>query len=161
MLKNLLTELRDVIAHLERAGYFRVAPERKVVRVGKTTDGRRVVKYSDGTFEVAPGHATRERAQTSDAPLVAVGITPQHTHPEQKPRKQIEQKPREKGRKLTRADAVDIYNEDRMSFADLAEIYSVSVSTIIQIKQGYTWWKVTGATPHPRRRSVMRKKSQP
>ena len=124
MLKELLTELRDVFIHLERAGYFRVAP----------------------------GGVTPERARTSDAPLVAVGI--------KQPRRPIEQKPREKGLKLTRADALDIYNEDRLSQAELAKIYSVSMSTIAQIKQGFTWWRVTGATPHPRRSSVTQKKSR-
>lgn len=60
-----------------------------------------------------------------------------------------EHKAKEKGRKLTRADVLDIYKEDRMTYVDIAEIYGITPSTVSHIKTGRIWWKVTGA---PRRK---------
>jgi predicted DNA-binding protein YlxM (UPF0122 family) len=51
---------------------------------------------------------------------------------------------REKGRKLTRQEALDIYNEDRYSLPELAEIFTVHVSTVYDIKSGRTWRRATG-----------------
>lgn len=92
MLKQLLTELKEVIECLENAGYFEQPKE-------------------------AP---RKERAKGYQVP------------------------PREKGRKLTRAEALDIFHEDRLSVQDIAQIFNVTESTVYQIKEGYTWWKVTG-----------------
>jgi hypothetical protein len=59
------------------------------------------------------------------------------------------------GKKLTPKDALDIYNEDRMSYEDIAAIYDVSPVTISQIKSGGTWWKVTG-----HKRNIYNRKSK-
>lgn len=52
-----------------------------------------------------------------------------------------------KGKKLTNEEALDIYKEDRLTQAELAELFDVSLSTVYQIKHGITWWRLTG---HPR-----------
>jgi len=47
-------------------------------------------------------------------------------------------------RVLNSEDALDIYNEKTLSAAELAEMYSVSINTVYNIKAGKTWQDVTG-----------------
>ncbi len=49
-----------------------------------------------------------------------------------------------RGKKLTRAEAIEIYHEDRYSFPEIAEIYGVHTSTVYDIKFGRCWSKATG-----------------
>lgn len=96
MLKQLLTELREVMRVLEKAGYFDDAKAAPVKR----------------PFRHRRGH---ERA--------------------------IENL----GRKLTPEDALEIYKENRLTHAELAEMFEISESNVYQIKTGRIWYKVTGA----------------
>jgi uncharacterized protein YjcR len=67
-----------------------------------------------------------------------------------------------KGKKLTRDEAVDIYNEDRYSFSELAELYGVAVSTIYDIKFGRSWRKATGhSRAHPPLRAASTSRAVP
>jgi predicted DNA-binding protein YlxM (UPF0122 family) len=52
--------------------------------------------------------------------------------------------PQNKGRKLTRHEAVEIYREDRYSPPEIAELYNVHESTVYDIKCGRTWSLATG-----------------
>ena len=51
---------------------------------------------------------------------------------------------RRKGNKLFPKDVLEIYNDNRSSYDELAEIFDVTTSTIYDIKTGHTWSKVTG-----------------
>ena len=57
--------------------------------------------------------------------------------------------PQEKGRKLTREEVLEIFKEDRLTHKEIAEYFGVSDATVAHIKNGNTWWKVTGL---PRRK---------
>ena len=101
MLKQLLTELRNVIHTLDSAGYFKdkkPAPEKT----------KTIVKRSKNW-------------------------------------------PQEKGRKLTREEVLEIFKEDRLTNKEIAEYFGVSDVTVTHIKNGDTWWKVTGLPKRKRR----------
>jgi len=74
-------------------------------------------------------------------------------------RKGYEKAAQEKGVKLTKQDAMDIFREDRMSHAEIAEIFGVSEATVYQIKHGYTWWKITGMPKHPNCRNNVKNRA--
>ena len=116
MIREILKELRVVVLHLEKSGYF-------------DENGETAPRIPPVVVAIDP--------KPNKGPLVAAGA--------RGPRPGYDRKLQARGPKLTKDDAVDIFNEDRMTYKELADIYNVTESTIAQIKNGFTWWKATGA----------------